>query len=301
MTTSPMQRVCVPTPVPRLSLGRRNLKKKQPCRAGEGSGKGRTCRNAFMLCSTDQVPRRELWRLPGHLSIPPNVVLLVLLVVALEPDPLGVALRRQDVCRDAVEEEAVVAHHEDAARKVEQRLLQAAHRVDVKVVGRFVEQQHVAARLEHLGKLHAVALAARQLGERLLLRLAGEAEPRAVRARAHLLRAEGDRVEPGRELLKDGVVALQRLARLVDADHLDALADDELALVRGLLAGQHAHEGRLARAVRPDHADDAARRQGEGEAVDERPLAEALAHALGLDDLLAEARAGRDVDGGRVR
>mmetsp|Transcript_10087 Transcript_10087/g.29875 ORF Transcript_10087/g.29875 Transcript_10087/m.29875 type:complete len:220 (+) Transcript_10087:96-755(+) len=128
-----------------------------------------------MLCSTDQVPRRELWRLPGHLSIPPNVVLLVLLVVALEPDPLGVALRRQDVRRDAVEEEAVVAHHEDAARKVEQRLLQAAHRVDVKVVGRLVEQQHLRLLQQRLAEPDPHLPPAREGGHRQLGVRRGEA------------------------------------------------------------------------------------------------------------------------------
>ena len=41
-------------------------------------------------------------------------------------------------------------------------VLERPQRVDVEVVGRLVEQQHVAARLEHLGQVHAVALAARE-------------------------------------------------------------------------------------------------------------------------------------------
>jgi hypothetical protein len=44
------------------------------------------------------------------------------------------------VSGDAVQEEAVVADDDGAAREVEQRLLKRAQRVDVEVVGRFVEQ-----------------------------------------------------------------------------------------------------------------------------------------------------------------
>jgi hypothetical protein len=70
---------------------------------------------------------------------------LVVLVVALEPHDLAVALEGEDVRRDAVEEPAIVADDDGAAREVEQGLLERAQRVDVEVVGRLVEQQHVAA------------------------------------------------------------------------------------------------------------------------------------------------------------
>ena len=70
----------------------------------------------------------------------------------------------------------------------------------------------------------------------------------------------------------------------------------ELAAVRLLLARDHPEEGRLAGAVRPDHADDAAGRERERHVLDEQPVAEALGDVLGLDDEVAEARAGRDVD-----
>ena len=76
----------------------------------------------------------------------------------------------------------------------------------------------------------------------------------------------------------------------------DRVADPELAAVGLLLAGDHLEEGRLAGAVRPDHADDAAGRERERHVLDEQPVAEALGDVLGLDDEVAEPRAGRDVD-----
>ena len=68
-----------------------------------------------------------------------------------------------------VEEEAVVADDHRAAGERFERLLERAQRLDVEIVGRLVEQQHVAALLQHLRHMDTVALAARQLPDLLLL------------------------------------------------------------------------------------------------------------------------------------
>ena len=67
--------------------------------------------------------------------------------------------------------------------KFEQRLFQGAQRFDVEVVGRLVEQQHVGAALQELREVHAVALAAGQLADLLLLLVAAEVEAADVAAR----------------------------------------------------------------------------------------------------------------------
>ena len=77
-----------------------------------------------------------------------------------EEADLAVALEGQDVRRDPVQEPAVVADDDDAAGKRLEAGLQRAQRVDVQVVGRLVEQQHVAARLQQLGEMDAVPLPA---------------------------------------------------------------------------------------------------------------------------------------------
>ena len=77
---------------------------------------------------------------------PALAVGFVVLVVALEPHHLAVALERQHVRGDAVEEPAVVADDDGAAGERQQRLFERAQRVDVEVVGRLVEQQQVARR-----------------------------------------------------------------------------------------------------------------------------------------------------------
>ena len=66
--------------------------------------------------------------------------------VALEPPHHGVVFEGQHVRGDAVQEPAIVANHDGAARETQQRVLQRAQRIDVQVVGRFVQQQNVPAR-----------------------------------------------------------------------------------------------------------------------------------------------------------
>src|SRR3546814_10902953 len=82
---------------------------------------------------------------------PPAPVRFVLRVVALEPLDVAVALEREDVGRDPVEEPAIVADHHRAAGEVEQRILECAPRIDIEVVRRLVEQQDVRPGFEHLG------------------------------------------------------------------------------------------------------------------------------------------------------
>src|SRR5688500_6625691 len=105
------------------------------------------------------------WPIPDAMRLPVLAVLLahelfIGVVVAFEPAHAAVALEDQEVRRDAVEEPAVVADNDDATREVEDRLLERAQRVDVEVVRRLVEQQHIGAGLEHLREMDTVALAA---------------------------------------------------------------------------------------------------------------------------------------------
>ena len=79
-------------------------------------------RPAKRVSGADEGVGRILDRLPRDVAVALEVVLLVLLVVALEPHPLRVALRREDVRGDAIEEEAVMADNDHAAGELEQRL-----------------------------------------------------------------------------------------------------------------------------------------------------------------------------------
>ena len=71
----------------------------------------------------------------------------------------AVALEGQDVGRDAIEEPAVVTDDDRATGKIEQSVLEGPQGVDVEVVGGLVQQQDVAATLQELGEMDAIALA----------------------------------------------------------------------------------------------------------------------------------------------
>src|ERR1700733_12232698 len=216
------------------------------------------------------------------------LVFLVIGEIALEPFDVAVAFEGQHVRGDAVEEEAVVADDDGAAGEIEQGLLERAQRVDVEVVGRLVEQEQVRAALQHFGEMHAVALAAGELADLLLLVRALEVESPHIGAAVHLALAERDDVVAAGDFLPNIPFAVERVARLIDIAKLDTLADLDRARVWLFLTGDHAEERRLAGAVGADHADDPAGRQLEREFVDEHPIAIAFAKIDDVDDVLAQ-------------
>ena len=198
----------------------------------------------------------------------------------------------------AVEEPAIVGDDHRAAGEREQRLLERAQRVDVEVVGRLVEQQQVAAAC---AAASPGAARLRSPPESLpTLRCWSEPlklKPRDVGARVHLAVADLDlrrrrrRSPPRRSSRRRArrATGRRRRARRVSPTR-------SAPRVGLLLADDHPEQRRLAGAVGADHADDPGRRQREREVLDQQPVAEALAQALGLDHDVAEARPGRDVD-----
>src|SRR5580704_11097801 len=136
--------------------------------------------------------------------------------------------------------------------------------------------------------MHAVTLTAGERADLLLLIGALEVEGRAVAARVHLALTEQDNVLAVGDFLPDILVAVERVARLVDIAEMHRLADLDRARIRLLLPGDHAEQRGLARAIWTDDADDAARRQLELEPVDQKVVAIAFPEALEIDDVLTK-------------
>src|SRR6185312_10943835 len=124
----------------------------------------------------------EAMRLVGLRAEPALAVGLVIRVIALEPHHLAVALEGENMRRDAVEEPAVMGDDDRAAGEFQQRLFERAQRVDIQIVGRLVQENHIGGGLQHLGEMNAVALAARELADFFLLIRAAEIEESAVSA-----------------------------------------------------------------------------------------------------------------------
>ncbi len=261
------------------------------------------CSRGISLLLASGFYRRELPVLdpmrPVGLGAQPAVAVgLVVLVVPFEPLHAAVAFEGEHVRGDAVEEPPVVADDHHAAGKSENGVLEGPQRVDVEIVGRLVEQQQVAAALEELREVHAVAFAAGQRTHLALLVAALEVEPRHVGPRRDFTLAEHHLVAAVRNLLPDGLVGVERIARLVHISDLDGFAEAQRAGIGLLLPGDHPEERRLARTVGPDDADDAAARQREVDLVHQEHVTVALAESPRLDDDVAEPRARRDVDFG---
>src|SRR5262249_25391702 len=97
------------------------------------------------------------------------------------------------------------------------------------------------------------------------------------------------------DLLEHGLPRVERVAALVDVRELHGVARADRAAVGLELAGEHPEQSRLARAVRPDHADDPTGRQRE-RTFRERPCVGGRLPALvRLDPGVAEPRARRFV------
>ncbi len=144
--------------------------------------------------------------------------------------------------------------------------------------------------------MHTVALAAREIADLLLLVAALEVEGATIRTAVHVELTELDDFRTAGDFLPDGLVRVERVPALVDIAEMHGVADADGTRIRLLLAGDHLEQRRLARAVRPDDADDAARRQLDRQVVDQRAAFEALLDALELDDHIAEALGDRNDD-----
>ena len=167
-----------------------------------------------------------------------------------------------------------------------ERLEQDLLRVEVEVVRRLVEQQHVRGLEQHLREREPVALAARE--HRDLLEDVVAREQEAAQDRADHVR---HRQRAGRRhLLVHGARRVQHLGlvlREVVEDHVVALEAD--ALVGAVDAGEDPHQRRLAGAVRPDERDAVAALDHQVDVPQDHVLAVRLAHALELEHDAARA------------
>ncbi len=74
-----------------------------------------------------------------------HLVLFIILEVTFEPFDMAVAFESEDMRRQTVKEHAIVADDDGAVSEILKRVFQRTQRFRIEVVGRFVEQQNVAA------------------------------------------------------------------------------------------------------------------------------------------------------------
>ena len=179
---------------------------------------------------------------------------------------------------DRVEQRAVVGDEQQRAREGLQRVLERLAGLEVEVVRRLVEDQHVGAGLDEDGQRQAPALAAAEPVERLVDLLAAEQE--APEQRARLVGRQAGALRGG---LEHGAraAALELLGVLAEVADLHVVAGAQPAAVELAPPDERLDERRLARAVGPD----------------ERDVLAALEPQLGVGEQDAR-RIGADLDAG---
>ena len=183
-----------------------------------------------------------------------------------------------------------MAHDEEGPRPAVEDVLELGQGLDVEVVRRLVEHEDVGLGHEQPEDLQAAPLAAGEVSDARLLPAAGEAELlRELRGR-DLLLAEHRHLLDVLHGIDDATVGerveLSDVLREVpddDGDALLALAGDERDL-----AGEHAEQRRLARAVDADDADAVPRGELPGHPVQEGAAPEVDGRVVEVDDVLAE-------------
>ena len=178
--------------------------------------------------------------------------------------------------RDAVKKPTVMRNHNSAAREIFESFFERSHRVDVDVVGRFVEQQDVGTGLKHLGEVDAVAFATGKLADKFLLIGTGKIKFRNVSTCVHRPRAERHIIKPVSDLVKNSFLTIEAVARLIDIAKLDRLAHLERTGISRVLSGNEAKQRRFTGTIWPDHADNAALWQRKFEVFEEHRVAVSL-------------------------
>ena len=144
-------------------------------------------------------------------------------------------LDRDGARADRVEQRAVVRDQQQRAGERLQRRLERLAALEVEVVGRLVEDQHVGAGVDEDRQRQPPALAAGQPVERLLGRLAAEQELAEQRARLVRLEAGG---ALGRLQHRARAGAAELLGVLGEQPDLHVVAAPQLAGVELALAGR---------------------------------------------------------------
>ena len=188
--------------------------------------------------------------------------------------------------------------YQNAARISHNSFLQRSQSIDVQIVGRFVQHDHVGAFAQHFRQVDAVAFAARQLPDFFLLIAAFEIELADISAGRKLFFAERNHIQTVGNFFPHVFVGVQLVAALVNIAQIDRVTDTDGSGIRFFLSGNHAEQRCFAGAVGPDNADDCPLRNLKRQIVDQNPVAVAFADVLGLNYQIAETFGHRNIDVG---
>ena len=192
-------------------------------------------------------------------------------------------------------------NHHSAAREAKQCVFKRFKGFNIKIVGRFVEQQQVAALLQSQSKIQTIAFTTGQHAGELLLVGTLETEGRHIRAGRHFNAGNLDEVKTVRHGLPQVFIRVKTSTILIDITDLHGLTDLQRARRQRFKTDNGLEQGGLTHAVRADHADNAVTRQREAQIVDEHAVAERLVNMLGFQHSRAQTRTSRNLNLGEVK
>ena len=164
--------------------------------------------------------------------------------------PLAGAFRGDGLRHDVVEKRAIVADQQQGAGVVDQHRFEQLERIDVEIVGGFVEHQHVRRPGKQSGEQQSIALAARQHADRRICAPAVEQEIVEVTRDVLAAFADLDPIRARIHRLGQCAFGIELLAQLVEIRHLQiGTAFDEPGIRLECADDQLDHRG-LAGAVR---------------------------------------------------
>ena len=177
---------------------------------------------------------------------------------------------------DLVQEPPVVGDHRQAGAARRPARLQVpgqpVHPLEVEVVGRLVQQQHLGVGHQQPGQRHPPPLATGQRGQHGVGTADADRVQPAEQAGEHLadLRVAGPDMLRGvpQHCVPDVDLAGDRLVVLIEQADPQVSPVGDPAAVRRLPAGEHPQQGALAAAVAADHADPVAVVQAERDLVE---------------------------------
>ena len=161
----------------------------------------------------------------GVVTEAPAPVFHVVRIVAFEPGHGTVALEGQNVSRNAIEKPAVVGYHDGAAREVEYGFCQSTQRLDVEIIGRFVENHEVGGAREQFVQDHAITFAARQETDRRHGAFGTEQETTQITYHMHFAAIDDDVVATIANHFSDSLVRIQLLTQLIEIADFEMFAE----------------------------------------------------------------------------
>ena len=144
--------------------------------------------------------------------------------------------------------------------------------------------------------MQAVPFSARQHAAQLFLVGSGEIEFRQISAGIDFLSSDADKLVASGYNLIDRFLRIDVFMCLVGITDAHGVAYFERAVINLFLPHDELEESCLSGAVRTDDANNAIRRQGEVEIIEQQLVAKGFGHMMGFDDLVAQTRTVRDED-----